>query len=181
MAEITECPQCQRKLNVQESQLGQDVQCPVCGATFAAEAIRPTRPAPPPPAVERDSLQADDDELPRRSPREYDDRDYDDRPRGYRRDRYDDYRGHRPHRGATVLTLGILGLVFSCCAPAGWIMGGIALGMGNADLREMNTGRMDDSGRGATSAGRVCGLIAVIVSSLAAFGWCMVNMGRGIR
>ncbi len=65
----------------------------------------------------------------------------------------------RPHRGTTVLVLGIPSLVFQC---AGWIFGVIAWSMGSADLREMDTGRMDPSGRGLTNAGRICGMISVI-------------------
>lgn len=50
-----------------------------------------------------------------------------------------------PHRGTTVLVLGI----------AAWVMG-------NNDLREMAAGRMDPSGRDLTNAGRICGMIAGI-------------------
>ena len=37
MPEIITCPSCQRKLQAPESILGQDVQCPSCGATVAVE------------------------------------------------------------------------------------------------------------------------------------------------
>jgi hypothetical protein len=78
----------------------------------------------------------------------------------------------KPHRGTTILILGILGLVV--CGPLGifaWIMG-------NADLREMTAGTMDPAGRGNTNAGRICGMIAsllmilgaVIMVALLAFG-----------
>ena len=46
MQEIINCPSCQRKLQVPDSLLGQDVQCPTCGATFVASW---NNPAPPPP------------------------------------------------------------------------------------------------------------------------------------
>lgn len=62
------------------------------------------------------------------------------------------------HRGATVLVLGILGLV--CC----FIFGIISWAMGSSDLRDMNAGRMDPSGRGLTQAGRICGIISVILT-----------------
>jgi hypothetical protein len=68
----------------------------------------------------------------------------------------------KPHRGTTILVLGILGLVL--CGPLGiaaWIMG-------NGDLREMDAGTMDPSGRGNTNAGRICGMIATILMILAA-------------
>ena len=63
-----------------------------------------------------------------------------------------------PHRAGTVLTLGILGLV--CC----WICGIFAWTMGNEDLRHMAAGRMDPTGLGSTQAGRICGIISVIMA-----------------
>ena len=65
--------------------------------------------------------------------------------------------GARPHRGVLILVLGILGLVV--CA----IIGIFAWTMGSADLKEMDAGRMDPSGRGMTKAGKICGMIAVIL------------------
>jgi hypothetical protein len=35
--------------------------------------------------------------------------------------------------------------------------------MGNSDQREMAAGRMDRSGRGLTQAGKICGMISVIL------------------
>ena len=40
--------------------------------------------------------------------------------------------------------------------------------MGNKDLREMDQGRMDPSGRGLTHAGRILGMIQTLLT-LAAF------------
>lgn len=63
----------------------------------------------------------------------------------------------KPHRGTTILVLGILSLVL--CAPLGiaaWIMG-------NSDLKEMDAGVMDPSGRSTTNAGRICGIIGTIL------------------
>lgn len=62
-----------------------------------------------------------------------------------------------PHRGGLILALGILGLV--CC----FICGIVAWVMGNNDLREMAAGRMDRSGQGMTQAGKICGMISVIL------------------
>lgn len=67
----------------------------------------------------------------------------------------------KPHRGAVVLVLGILGLVM--CV----ILGIIAWVMGNADLKEMDAGTMDPSGRGLTNAGKICGMISVILTAVA--------------
>ncbi|NOS70755.1 MAG: DUF4190 domain-containing protein [Verrucomicrobia bacterium] len=66
----------------------------------------------------------------------------------------------KPHRGTLILVLGILGLVI--CGPRGiaaWIMG-------NADLKEMDSGAMDPSGRSTTNAGKICGMIATILMIL---------------
>jgi len=62
-----------------------------------------------------------------------------------------------PHRATLILVLGIVSLVV--CGPLGiaaWLMG-------NTDLREMDAGRMDPAGRAMTNAGRICGIIAVIL------------------
>jgi len=64
----------------------------------------------------------------------------------------------KPHRGGTVLTLGIIGI--ACCL----ICGIIAWVMGNNDLKEMAAGRMDRSGEGMTRAGKICGIISVILA-----------------
>ena len=53
--------------------------------------------------------------------------------------------GLKPHRGTTILVLGILSLVFQC---AGWIFGIIAWVMANNDLPQMDAGVMDPAGRG---------------------------------
>ncbi len=66
----------------------------------------------------------------------------------------------KPHHGTLILIFGILGLVI--CAPLGiaaWIMG-------NGDLKQMDSGAMDPSGRSLTNAGRICGMIATILLGL---------------
>ena len=63
-----------------------------------------------------------------------------------------------PHRGTLILVLGILGLV--CCI----ICGIIAWVMGNNDLRQMAAGTMDRSGEGLTKAGKICGMVSVILA-----------------
>ena len=59
-----------------------------------------------------------------------------------------------------ILVFGILGLLG--CLPLGiaaWIMG-------SRDLKEMDGGSMDPSGRSNTKAGQVCGIIGTILSVL---------------
>lgn len=79
----------------------------------------------------------------------------------------------KPHRGVLILILGILSFVFCgvfTAIPA-WVMG-------NTDLKEMDAGAMDPSGRGMTNAGRILGMIqtilfgvgVVVVIILALFG-----------
>jgi hypothetical protein len=53
------------------------------------------------------------------------------------------------------------------------IFGIVAWVMGNSDLREMDAGRMDPEGRGMTQAGKIIGMIHVIVS-IAAIGLMLV-------
>jgi len=171
MPEITECPECHRKLNVHEEQLGQMVQCPVCARSFTAAVVSTQRPPlrPPPMPEEREPAP------PR--PRDYDDRRprYDDDRRGYppRRGRYGDpYADPQPHRGGIILALGLVGMLLSCIPIAGWVLGGVALSMANTDLPRMDRGYMDRDGRGLTVGGQVCGIIAVILNSLVALALC---------
>ena len=62
-----------------------------------------------------------------------------------------------PHRGALILTFGILGI--ACCFPFGiaaWIMG-------NNDLQQIDAGQMDPTGKGITNAGKICGIIGTVL------------------
>jgi hypothetical protein len=72
----------------------------------------------------------------------------------------------KPHRGVLILILGILSFVLCglfTAIPA-WIMG-------SGDLKAMDAGQMDPSGRGLTQAGKICGIIATILSGLVLVGW----------
>ena len=57
-----------------------------------------------------------------------------------------------------ILVFGILGLVMC------FIFGIVAWVMGNGDLREMAAGAMDPTGEGLTKAGKICGMISVILT-----------------
>jgi hypothetical protein len=169
MQEIISCPSCSRKLQVPESLMGQDVQCPTCGATFTANVGGAAAPSPGPaePEKPRYDLEPGPEEPPRRRERrryddDYDD-DYDDRPR-----RRSPRRDLMPHRGTTILVLGILGLV-ACpiLGPFAWIMG-------NQDLAEIEAGRMDPEGQGTTQAGRICGMISTIIIILYVAFFCLI-------
>ena len=59
----------------------------------------------------------------------------------------------KPHRAVVILVFGILSFaVCSFFGVAAWVMG-------NNDLREMDEGGMDPSGRDMTNAGRICGMV----------------------
>jgi hypothetical protein len=60
----------------------------------------------------------------------------------------------KPHRGSVILAFGILGLVVcQLFGVAAWVMG-------NNDLREMDSGYMDPTGRELTKTGRILGMVA---------------------
>jgi hypothetical protein len=63
----------------------------------------------------------------------------------------------QPHRGTLVLVLGILSLIV--CGPLGiaaWLLG-------NSDLKAIEAGQMDPSGKDLTQAGRICGIIGTCI------------------
>jgi hypothetical protein len=66
----------------------------------------------------------------------------------------------KPHQGILILILGIASLVILPLplGPMAWVQG-------TQDLKEMAAGRMDPDGGGMTHAGRVCGMIATIISA----------------
>jgi len=195
-SELVSCPECKRKLRVPTDLVGKQVKCPTCGHTFTADPETQAPPPPPPPSaaveqkptrtskVSRDDKEDDDDDEERsrrkrgRSSRDDDDDD-DDRPRRRSRSRRDDdddddddrprrrRRGYIQHRGGAVLALGIMGLFGSFFVPMGGLVCGIiAWVMANTDLAEMRAGRMDPEGMGQTNAGRICGIIAVVLHVL---------------
>jgi hypothetical protein len=184
MQEIIHCPSCQRRLQVPDTLVGQDVQCPTCGATFVAS-LGGASPRPAERALEENLPRLDvgpraSVELPeRRRPEDEDNDDYDEDDR-YRRRRRRDL---APHRGNVVLTLGILSLVL--LVPVGPILGPIAWAMASTDLAEIRDGRMDPEGEAVTNAGRICGMIGTLLSVLGLLLCCLwifaaaVNGPRG--
>lgn len=66
----------------------------------------------------------------------------------------------QPHRGSMILTFGIIGV--ACCFPFGiaaWVMG-------HSDIKSIDSGVMDPSGRSMTNGGKICGIISVIITVL---------------
>lgn len=183
--EIAPCPGCQSRLMVAVSDLGAEVECPHCQTVYKAMRSAPGRHVASPHEEEEE----DDRPSRRRRPRDDEEDDEDDRPsrrrRAVRDEDDEDEEGERPrrsskrrrsrrdyepHRGTTILILGILSLVMCglfTAIPA-WIMG-------NADLRKMDAGRMDPSGRGITQAGRIIGMIVCILTAFAFVGYCILG------
>jgi hypothetical protein len=159
------------------------VQCPQCKTTFlaqdpAADAYQASKPlgfAEPQAQAPPLSREAQDawDEPPRdaRSRRRFDD------DSGYDSG-YDNGIGLRrstmPHRGAAVLTLGILSIVV--CGP---ILGPIAWVMGHADLKQIRAGYMDPTGEGMTQAGMIIGMVMTILSAVVITFYCFIFMVMG--
>ena len=83
-----------------------------------------------------------------------------------------------PHRGGAILALGLIGMLTSFCVLPGWILGGIAASMAATDMQRMARGSMDNSGRGLTQGGQVCGIIALIISTLTFLFACLARVGQ---
>ena len=82
-----------------------------------------------------------------------------------------------PHRGSTILTLGILSIFVACICPfIAWGLGGAVINMANSDLRQMDRGRMDPSGRGSTHAGRICGIIGVVLGVVSGIAGIIIRV-----
>ncbi len=82
----------------------------------------------------------------------------------------------KAHSAGAILTLGISSIVtsllsFACCTliPIPLVALGIGLAAiiwGTSELRAMDAGTMDPSGRSAVSAGRACGLVGAIIAGV---------------
>jgi hypothetical protein len=165
MGTVIQCPSCRRPLHVATDLLAYPLNCPACKTIFevttpgAAEGAE-TR------ALERVAPGDDESE----------DEDGEERP-WQRREQRRVRRDCEPHRGATVLLLGVVGLGVSMM---GWLgvlglpFGIAAWAMAQGDLRKIRAGEMDPGGHSLTRAGRICGIITTVLSScilLAAVVW----------
>jgi hypothetical protein len=79
------------------------------------------------------------------------------------RNRFGLRRDCEPHRGTLILVLGIVSLVMG---GLGLFLGLPAWIMGHKDLKKMDSGQMDPSGRSVTQAGYVCGIIGTILGGV---------------
>ena len=72
-----------------------------------------------------------------------------------------------PHRGSLILSLGISGIASTgasllCCQVFGLVGLGVGIAawiMGSNDIKAMDAGQMEPSGRDSTQAGRICGIV----------------------
>ncbi|MBL8792267.1 MAG: hypothetical protein JNM56_00025 [Planctomycetia bacterium] len=170
MPSIIHCPSCSRQLRVPEELAGHLVKCPGCGQTFTASfsassvdagappeaGTRPQAAPPPLPPTPPEPARPQASRPPEPPPWE----DY--RDQGYRRD-------VEAHRGALVLTFGILSLMLGLLGLpfgiAAWVMGG-------GDLQKMRSNRMDPTGMGLTQAGWICGIIGTLLQALGCLAIC---------
>lgn len=140
------CPACGRSLWLPPAQLGRHVACPSCRYEWITE----KEDAPEPAQRARRSRPADWED-------DYDDEDdpqyVEEAPR----------RDLVPHRGGTILTLGLVGLCLSFLAPLGILLGLAAWVMGQGDLRQMKRNEMDSDGQGMTLGGIITGILGLIM------------------
>lgn len=77
----------------------------------------------------------------------------------------------RPHRGTLILVLGILGIL--CC----FVCGIVAWVLGNQDMKDMAAGTMDPTGLGMTKAGKILGIISVVLTVIYAMFYALMIVG----
>lgn len=191
------CPACQEVIAVPAAPPAGEA---VTAAPPPVPAPAPSVPAPPPIAAHEQNEVVEQGETPAKSkaaegPFAFsDDDEAEERPARRKRSRDEDYddedddfddlapirrRPSAPHRGAAILTIGIISIFAACaCAIAGWVLGAIAINMANTDLAQMSIGRMDQSGRGNTQAGKICGIIGVILGVINAIAGIAIQVGR---
>ena len=80
----------------------------------------------------------------------------------------------RPHRGPLVFALGIL--AWLTCLP---ILSALAWAMGTNDLALMRRDAMDPAGEGMTQAGRVLGMVHLILGTVLIFVWYLAMLLMG--
>jgi hypothetical protein len=192
---IRECPSCSRKVRVPIELLGKLVKCPSCGRTFQAEsaaevqssmssasAVTGLEPAPsgstdssnpsvtppdqkkllPCPGCKR-GIPADANrcELCGAEIEVVD-------ASGWQPGSTDHVRRDaEPHRGTTVLVLGILSILLPY---VGLPLGILSLVLGRRDLVKMRKNDMDPEGQPVTLAGWICGIIGTIIQSFFCLG-----------
>lgn len=78
------------------------------------------------------------------------------------------------HRGPKIFTVGLLSFVLCGCAPVGLWLGVLAARWGTDDLKAMNEGRVDREGYSLTVAGRILGILGLVLSGIALLYWIVM-------
>jgi len=192
---LIDCCSCRRKLRVPEELLGRPVKCPTCQYTFTVSipadsshsgpsAIHPEPERLP---SELGSLQ---EPMPAAgTPESGPARELSVAAPTYgpgpahpepRQERAWEFRGRRdaePHRGTTILVLGIMSIVANfVCFPSALVLGIVAMIMGRSDLNKMKRHMMDQEGEGTTQAGWVCGIVGTVLGTIFCL-FCMLYIG----
>jgi hypothetical protein len=168
--EIAETPSRSGRARDEEEPDDDKISCPHCGERIRASSIRCKYCGEEIGDEEEDE---EDDRPSRRGKKK--------KKKKRRRSEYGDL---EPHRGGMVLGLGLTSLLLflgdsciCCCAIVPIVISGVGVGlgipawvMGQRDLAKMRDGRMDDSGRGSTQAGWICGMIGTILHGLSLVG-----------
>ena len=178
---VVQCPHCQARMRVAQASASGRYRCVKCGQVFSTESGAAQRASAPKfpgagapggaPGAATAPMVAQQAPMPADSMGTYPGASFSQpgRPGGYGTAAGGMHQGYmEPHRGGMILALGLLGLlVFPLLGIPAWIMG-------REDLKKMDQGRMDPSGRGQTTAGMTMGIIAVVVMVLAVLAFCMV-------
>jgi len=72
----------------------------------------------------------------------------------------------RPHRGGTVLALGILSITTAGACGIGLILAIVGLVMGRGELKGISAGQIDPAGRNFVVTGRNCSIIGLVIGLL---------------
>ena len=161
------CSHCEKKLTMDDAAAGKKIRCPACkGVLTVPEAEAPAK---------KEAAQAEEDEgdggygLDQKRDEDDEELKRKNRRKQKRLDRADRERRRsaiKPHRGGTVLLLGILSIVFSCAFPVAWYLAWTAINMSTEDSAAMASKRMDPAGQGITQAGKACAMIGAFLGFL---------------
>jgi len=153
---VINCPNCGAQLNAPDSLLGQQVSCGKCGCLFVAQSQTP--PSAQAGAEQAQGLQAPPMGAP---PPLTGQMDYQQVTAGY----------YQPAPLATSgyavasLVLGITSLVTcTCYALPPLICGPLAIIFSNVAMRDIRTGVANPSSAGLAKAGKICGLIGLLLA-----------------
>ena len=148
--EIT-CSNCQAILRVADEHAGKSARCPQCSTVMPI----PLTPLPPENAWQETPTQY-------QSPQAQSHAAEDSNP--YASPRAGSTTSLVAHRGFLILILGIASI--PCCG----LIGIPAIIMANEDLRKIDAGIMNPEGRGLTTAGKILGIIGLIVLAIGIIG-----------